>query len=411
MKILLSEDQYNRLIDEERPLPYTEKELERIKKKYKGKPISEFRNGEDSSVWSYVYRKGNDYYQEFTKDMVRPTSNHLKYTDDVIRQITKKYDGKPISDFIGDYPSLYTSIGYRGKEYFDDVTKNMTRKIRTWTDKEIEDEAKKYEHVKDFAEKSPKAFGAAKNRGPIVVDPKTGKEKNTMGFYRKVTAHMTPLGNMYRRLIYVHEFRYRNGKPAAAYVGLTYNSDKRYKQHTSGVDHKLKQKDTPVTSFMRQNPTLKHTYKLLTDYLDKNEAVIQERYWEDKYKEDGWLILSVKRAGSLGGNFKIRDQDIKDFLDLCYSKGMTLTQMRHKFPNQVNIVYARNLHLPPHNYLEKFETSRNKQYTDQSAFDAAMKYKSNGDIYEKDRKLYAVLGKRKLLQKVRDAFSKRNKKK
>jgi hypothetical protein len=40
-----------------------------------------------------------------------------------------------------------------------------------------------------------------------------------------------------------------------------------------------------------------------------------------------------------------------------------------------------------------------------------MKYKSNGDIYEKDRKLYAVLGKRKLLQKVRDAFSKRNKKK
>jgi hypothetical protein len=149
----------------------------------------------------------------------------------------------------------------------------------------------------------------------------------------------------------------------------------------------------------------------LTDYLDKNEAVIQERYWEDKYKEDGWLILSVKRAGSLGGNFKIRDQDIKDFLDLCYSKGMTLTQIRHKFPNQVNIVYARNLHLPPHNYLEKFETSRNKQYTDQSAFDAAMKYKSNGDIYEKDRKLYAVLGKRKLLQKVRDAFSKRNKKK
>lgn len=90
---------------------------------------------------------------------------------------------------------------------------------------------------------------------------------------------------------------------------------------------------------------------------------------------------------------------------------MTLTQMRHKFPNQVNIVYARGLHLPPHNYLDKFETSRNKQYTDKSAFDAAMKYKSNGDIYEKDRKLYAVLGKRKLLQKVRDAFLKRSKKK
>ena len=411
MKILLSEEQYNRLVNEERPLPYTEKELEKIKKKYKGKPVSEFRHGEDSSVWSYIYRKGNDYYQEFTKDMTRPTSNNKKYTDDVIKQITKKYDGKPISDFIRDYPSLYTSIGYKGKEYFDDVTKNMTRKIRTWTDKEIEDEAKKYEHIKDFEEKSYKAFGAAKNRGPFIIDPKTGVKKNTMGFYRKVTAHMVPLGNMYRRVIYVHEFRYRNGKPAAAYVGLTYNSDKRYKQHTSGVDHKLKQKDTPVTSFMRQNPTLKHTYKLLTDYLDRNEAVIQERYWEDKYKEDGWLILSIKRAGSLGGNFKIKDEDIKEFVDLCFSKGMTLREMREKFPNQVNIVYHRGLHLPPHNYFDKFERINTKQYTDQSAFEAAMKYKSNGDIYEKDRKLYAVLGKRKLLQKVRDAFLKRSKKK
>jgi hypothetical protein len=149
----------------------------------------------------------------------------------------------------------------------------------------------------------------------------------------------------------------------------------------------------------------------LTDYLDKNEAVIQERYWEDKYKKDGWLILSIKRAGSLGGNFKIKDEDIKEFVDLCFSKGMTLKEMREKFPNQVNIVYHRGLHLPPYNYFDKFERTNTKQYTDQSAFEAAMNYKSNGDIYEKDRKLYAVLGKRKLLQKVRDAFLKRSKKK
>jgi predicted GIY-YIG superfamily endonuclease len=411
MKILLSEDQYNRLIDEGRPLSYTEKDLEKIKKKYKGRPVSDFKNGEDKSAFNYVYYTlGKDYYKEFTKDMVRTPGNNMKYTDDVIKQITKKYKGKLIADFINDHPSLYRIIGGKGIDYFNDVTKDMVRKTKTWTDKEIEDEAKKYNNIKDFTEKSPKAYGAAKNRGPFVIDPKTGKERNTMKFYRKVTAHMTPLGSLYKRLIYVHEFRYRNGKPAAAYVGLTYNSDKRYKQHVSGIDHNLKQKDTPVTTFMRENPTLKHTYKLLTDYLDKNEAVIQERYWEDKYKEDGWLILSIKRAGSLGGNLKIKNEDIKDFLDLCYNKGYTLTQMRHKFPNQINMIYARGLHLPPYNYLEKFDLSRSKTFTDQSAFDAAMQNKTYSD-FVKNKKMYDVIYKRGLLDKVKKEFLKRSKKK
>ena len=66
-----------------------------------------------------------------------------KIPDEYIRKIAKQYDNKPISDFYTDHKSLFTIIYSRGKEYFDDVTKNMVRKTKKWTDEEIEREAKK----------------------------------------------------------------------------------------------------------------------------------------------------------------------------------------------------------------------------------------------------------------------------
>lgn len=336
-----------------------------------------------------------------------------KYTDEIIRNIVKNYDGKPISDFLHDYPSLYTTIQNRGKEYFDDVTKNMIRKIKNWTDDEIEQEAKKYKYVKDFSEKSPKAYGAAKNRGPFVINPETGKEMNTMAFYKKVTSHMVPLGNLRNRIIYVHEFRNEKGDKVAAYVGLTYNSKLRYGQHITGVGMTGISRDTPVTKFIRDNPKLTHTYKELTDYLDETEAVKQERYFEEKYKEDGWLILNIKRAGSLGGGgLRIKNSDLKDFVDMCFEKGMGLKEMRDKHPNQVNLIYARRLHLPPYNYFEKFERENAPRYTDEMALQKAMTYKGTSDIRINDSKLYYILHKRKLFDKVRAAFGEkmRNKK-
>lgn len=328
-----------------------------------------------------------------------------KYTDEYLRSIAKKYDGKLISDFLKDNPSVYATISTKGKKYFDDLTKNMIRKVKSWSDDEIEKEAKKYKHVKDFKDNSPKAFGAAKNRGPFITDPKTGKRVNSLAFYKKVTSHMVPLGNLRNRIIYVHEFRNEKGDKVAAYVGLTYDSKVRYGQHLTGVGKTGVTRDTPVTKFMRDNPKLTHVYKELTDYLDETEAVKKERYFEEKYKEDGWLILNIKRAGSLGGGgLRIKNSDLKDFVDMCYEKGMSLREMRNNHPNQVNLIYHRKLHLPPHNYLEKFEREKAPTYTDDSAFKKAMTYKGTNDIRVNDSALYSTLHKRKLFDKVRAAF-------
>lgn len=353
----------------------------------------------NSSAYQAALRRGSNFIDDITSHM---TEKKIKWTEDKLKQEALKYNS--ISDFINGSHSAYVTAFNKGKDFLKDITSHMIKKKREWSDEEIYNEAKKYQHIKDFELGSPKAFGAAKNRGPFIIDKETGRKKNTLEFYKKVTAHMIPLGNRNERIIYVHEFRDENENPVAAYVGLTYNSEKRYSQHISGVDYTDNPKDTQVTIFMRNNPQLKHYYKELTDYMDEVDAVKMEREWEDRYKNEGWLILSKKRAGSLGGGFRIKDSDLKDFIDNCYQNGMTLTDMRNKFPNQVNLIYRRKLHLPPHNYLNKFQRTVAPNYTDESAYEKAMEYDSLGEIYSNNIKLYHVLSKRGLVNKVKDAL-------
>jgi hypothetical protein len=334
-----------------------------------------------------------------------------KIPDEYIRNLAKQYDNKLMSDFFDDYPNLLRVIMRRGEEYYNDITKNMIKQKKKWTDEELEREAKKYNHKKDFIEGSPKAYNVAFNRGKT-KDPKTGKIKYDPSFLKKITAHMTPLGDLKKRLIYVHEFTDENNKPVAAYVGLTYNSQLRYNQHTTGVNKLGKLKDTQVTKFIRENPTLKHTYKELTGFLEIDDAIKQEEFWEDKYKDDGWLILGKKRAGSIGGgssNYIVKDSDLKDFVDAQAKNGLNLTDLTKKYPNQLNLIYTRKLHLPPYNYLEKFERKYSPYYTDENAFEKAMAYNSNGELRNSDPKLYSVLKSRKLLAKTKQAFEERNK--
>jgi len=265
--------------------------------------------------------------------------------------------------------------------------------------------AKKYEHKEDFRKGSPRAYGAAVNRGQK-IEPKTHKRHYDYSFFEKVTSHMTPLGNTEERIIYVHEFT-DDGKPVAAYIGLTYNSQKRYKQHIDGIDKEGNKKDTPVTKFIRENPTLKHKYKELTNFLKPNEAVKQEQFWEDKYRDAGWLILGKARPGSLGASRRIKDSDLKDFVNIQAKKGLSFSDLCKQYPNQVNRIYTRGLHKNPHNYFEKFDYTPN--YTDESAFEKAMNYNSTSEIRNNDRGLYNALHKRKLIPKVEQAFEERDK--
>jgi len=99
--------------------------------------------------------------------------------------------------------------------------------------------------------------------------------------------------NNFDRYIYVYEFCDNH-----AYVGLTYNGSSRNKNHlnienlsniTSVGKHILRTGINPVL-------------KILTDSVEVKEAIKLEKYYVEKYSENGWLMLNIIEAGGIGGN-------------------------------------------------------------------------------------------------------------
>jgi hypothetical protein len=191
----------------------------------------------------------------------------------------------------------------------------------------------------------------------------------------------------------------------SAYVGLTYNSEKRKQEHITGIGHRKVEQITPVTKFLREHPTYEHKYKELTDYIEPNEAVKMEKYWELKYFKDGWKVLNIAPTGSLGTTRKQTYKQLKNEVDYVYNvKGVKfLKDLMRDYPNLYMRIFNRGLHVPENEgyLLGKFEKTRNKK--DDELMDEVKKYKSYSEFF-KDQSLYLSIKYRKLLPKVKDYF-------
>jgi hypothetical protein len=84
-----------------------------------------------------------------------------KWTDDAIRDEAKKYDN--VADFKKYAYSAYVSAQKYG--IFDEVTKDMTRKYKSFSDDEIRKIASKYTNKSSFIKNEPEVVGAARARG------------------------------------------------------------------------------------------------------------------------------------------------------------------------------------------------------------------------------------------------------
>ena len=118
--------------------------------------------------------------------------------------------------------------------------------------------------------------------------PSCYKAIRTRGLASLAYSHMPPTGNRYFRKIYVFEF-----SDNSAYIGLSYNPEKRYKDH------------------MRDNPLLIEksiandcNFKILTELLPAKIAQEKEIFFIEHYKKLGWITLNKARGGSLGPNFQ-----------------------------------------------------------------------------------------------------------
>jgi hypothetical protein len=356
-KYILTESQIrnlvNNVIDEggqkKGETKYTPEYLEKIKEKYKGKLLSNFRTGEDRAAYFYVKTKGKDFIQDFTKEMIR--TQRLSYTKDELRVIAKKY------------------------------------KTRT-----------------EFSDSDSGAYTAALNFGPIIVDPITQQKKNTLGFLNDICSHMYVTKDASNRLVYAHEFYDENDKPVAVYVGLTYDSEKRKEQHIKGVSLYGKENLSPVTKFMKEHQTYKHKYKELTDYINADDAAKMEIFWEKKYNDNGWVILNIAPTGRLGAYYKISNKKLIETLDYIYDiEGVKdIKNLRKKYVDIYHALNTRAKKSPIFNdYLNKFQ----KTYqTEDEIFNEAKTYKSYKDFLENES-LYNKVLNRGLLGKIKEYFN------
>ena len=143
-----------------------------------------------------------------------------------------------------------------------------------WTIEKCREEALKYNTRNEFKKNNVSAFSAAYVRHKCLDE---------------ICSHMKPIGNKFKRCIYVYEFSDNN-----AYIGLTSNIDKRNNKHL---------KRGPVYEHIKINKE----YKLLqlTEYVDVDKAKILENDYVVKYIKNNWYILNKAKTGAIGSHTKI----------------------------------------------------------------------------------------------------------
>jgi hypothetical protein len=177
-----------------------------------------------------------------------------------------------------------------------------------YSDNDLRNIASQYKTRKEFEKGKQGAYHCAVNRGPFLDkkgniikyskhygSPKSLGLTNTFEFLNDICKHMTPQGNLYKRVIYVYKFYDENNNRSKAYVGLTYNPNKRNQQHTQRLTQK-----SVVKKFIENNPTFRYEFEVLTDFIGTDIVGNLENDYINKFKKEGWIMLNVAKGGVLG---------------------------------------------------------------------------------------------------------------
>ena len=125
-------------------------------------------------------------------------------------------------------------------------------------------------------------------------------------------AHMKKVGNTSKRFIYVFEFK----ETKHAYVGLTCNIKKRKEEHL-GINLRFKNVKSNVYQHMVEN-NIDPVFKILTKRPVKEEnAEKSEDKWMRHYENNGWKLLNIAKAGSLGSPRKRNLEYFQNIKDEC----------------------------------------------------------------------------------------------
>ena len=207
--------------------------------------------------------------------------------------------------------------------------KHMNYRKREYTEQQLIELARECKTHKEFRTKYPGAYSSAKNKSildkicqhmpPLRKNTKSSipltfenckriaNDFNSRSEFQKfengrwyqyakrnnvldeICEHMPRRGNKKKRCIYAAEFN-----DNSVYVGLTYFTKRRWSDH-------LCDKNSAVNIYIKEKSS-EPEWKQLTDYMDYQEASIQEGVWKEIYAKEGWTILNRAKTGALGGS-------------------------------------------------------------------------------------------------------------
>ena len=283
----------------------------------------------------------------------------------------KKYQYR--SDFKKNSNRAYTVLCENG--LMEVACGHMAKKdcIRKWTKEKCIEAAKQCQTKSEFGKRFNGAYTIAKRRG----------------WFNELLQYFTPVGSKYKRCIYVCEFTDNH-----AYVGLTYDINKRKIAHLRDADSAIYQ-HIALTG-------LTPSFKQLTDYIDYIDAAYQEGVFLDLYKNNGWIMLNRTGTGGLGS----KDEDIirKWTKDKCLEVAKqcsSYTEFNEKYGGAIAYVLR-------HGFLDEIQeilppkNPHRTKWSEESALEECRKYETINEFQKKSPGAYGFLLKHNLRDKMRE---------
>lgn len=215
---------------------------------------------------------------------------HRYWTVDKVKEDALKYKTRTewVKNSAGAYDVAHT-LGI-----VDECCKHMIEIKKPsgyWTLERCKEEALKYETIKEFKEKNMKCYSAI----------------NSNKWTNELCSHMKATGHKFKRMIYAYEF-----SDNSVYVGLTCNE---YKRNWCHFNEK-----TSVKEYIDKTGLIPN-YKIISDYINVEEARILECKTVEEYKSKGWNILNKNKTGCVGGSDRIyTPEKCKEVALLCKTR-------------------------------------------------------------------------------------------
>lgn len=192
--------------------------------------------------------------------------------------------------------------------WLEEITAHMLKPYEIqikWTKEKCQEEALKYNYKSDFRKNCSRGYNLSlKNK-----------------WLDEICSHMTVIGNKFKRCIYAYEF-----EDNFVYVGLTGNLIRRNNSHIKNY----KKNDSQVFEHIKSTKLIPKLIQL-TEYISTQNAVKLEGEYIDKYRNNGWNILNIAKAGSTGGNI------IKWTKERCQEEALKYNNIRDFFDNSRRI--------------------------------------------------------------------------